>query len=84
LHKIFDIEPTTVENGYEVREKRTFTSEDKLWNHGKEIGRGNFKFEVINDKYIKQMQVMVRTEEGIVKYSPVFFTENKKNNSSNC
>lgn len=52
------------------KQKRTFTSEDKLWNHGKEIGKGYFKFVVTSDKYIKQMQVMVRTEEGIVKNSP--------------
>ena len=37
---------------------------------------------MVNEKYIKQMHIMVRSEDGIVKHSPVF--SKNKNSKSGC
>ena len=63
-------------------EEHIIESNDKVWHHGKKIGMASFKFNIRNQTYVKQMQVCVRTEEGIQKYSPVF--QEKEKSDSLC
>ena len=57
-------------------EEHIIDTYERIWNHGKNLGNGMFKFSIRNEKYIKQMQVCVQTEEGIMKYSPFIENEN--------
>ena len=50
-----------MENGI-CYESRKVEVDEKLWINGKEIGKARLVFIVKNQKYIKQMQVCVRTE----------------------
>lgn len=50
----------------------------KNWSHGKEVGQSDFKIRFLIQKHMKQMQVCVRTEQGILKSSPVFSRDDSK------
>ena len=53
-------------------EERTITMEAKTWDHGKQTGKATFTFAFFLEKHLKQMQLCVRTERGILESSPVF------------
>lgn len=53
-------------------EDRSISLEVKTWNHGKETGKAKFTILFTIEKHIKQMQLCVRTEKGILESSPVF------------
>ena len=53
-------------------EKRLIEVQEKIEIHGRDFGKARLGFYMENEKYIKQMQVCVRTEEGVSKTSPVF------------
>lgn len=59
--------PTNVT--FEVRDPSV---EIKTWDHGKEAGVAVFRLVFELQSHIKQMQVCVRTENGILESSPVF------------
>jgi hypothetical protein len=59
--------PTSV--AYEVRNPAL---ELKTWDHGKDAGVAVFRLVFELQSHIKQMQVCVRTENGILESSPVF------------
>lgn len=68
-------EVTDPNNPTEVMLKREIELEMKTWDHGKEAGLAFVKLEFCIQKHIKQMQICVRTEEGILESSPVFFDD---------
>jgi hypothetical protein len=43
----------------------------KSWDHGKETGTAKFLLEFTIEQHLKQMQLCVRTEKGILESSPV-------------
>jgi hypothetical protein len=53
-------------------EERTIHVEAKTWDHGRETGKAKFTFRFTLEKHLKQMQLCVRTEKGILESSPVF------------
>lgn len=57
--------------------------EEKLWLNGEEKGKVKIKMNFQIEKNIKQMLVCVRTEEGVCKSSPVFYS-NEKRSKPNC
>ena len=72
LHKLFDKDPKLIEiHGIEM-EEHIIDSNEKVWYHGNQVAVASLKFIIRNQTYIKQMQVCVRTEEGIQKLSPIF------------
>ena len=45
---------------------------EKLEHFGREYGKGTFKFWITNDVYLRQYQICVRTEMGILKSYPIY------------
>jgi hypothetical protein len=60
------------------REEREVEVFENIWHHGKKVATGRFRMKIKNDTYMKQMQVCVRTEVGIQKYSLVLGEDNRK------
>lgn len=53
-------------------EERKINIDSKIWNNGREAGKAKFSLIFIIQRHIKQMQLCVRTERGILESSPVF------------
>ena len=54
---------------------------EKVWLHNKQTGFAKLKINFVLQAHQKQMQSCVRTEEGILTSTPVFFDAN---NSQKC
>lgn len=61
LHRLFDKDPTPATLEGKPAEERIIESTEKIWHNGRSLGTGYFKFSVLTEKYLKQMQVMVRS-----------------------
>jgi hypothetical protein len=61
---------------------RDINIELKSWDHGKEAGKTKLRIKFMIQTHIKQMQVCVRTENGISEFSPVFTGEESNNKST--
>lgn len=55
-----------------VWQVRDVKVELKTWDHGREAGKAIFSLVFEIQTHIKQMQVCVRTEKGILESSPVY------------
>lgn len=53
-------------------EKRMIEVQQKIEINGRQFGKARLNFYMQNEKYLKQMQVCVRTQQGVSKTSPVF------------
>ncbi|EAR90403.2 hypothetical protein TTHERM_00112530 (macronuclear) [Tetrahymena thermophila SB210] len=83
LNRIFAVDPEIIEiKGQKVQVRKKAINE-KLWNHGKEVGTTKSNFKVINHEYLQQMIVGVQTENGVLKASPAVydFKEGTGNNA---
>lgn len=61
-----------------VQECHRVRVSEKIWNRGKLIGEVGLALEVSLPKFLKQMTVYVRSEEGIQKITPFFTPSNEK------
>ncbi|KAL4500572.1 hypothetical protein ABPG72_002996 [Tetrahymena utriculariae] len=83
LNRIFAVDPEIIEiKGQKVQVRKKAINE-KLWNHGKEVGSTKSNFKVINHEYLQQMIVGVQTENGVLKASPAVY-DFKEGNSNNA
>ncbi|KAL4468703.1 hypothetical protein ABPG74_005206 [Tetrahymena malaccensis] len=83
LNRIFAVDPEIIEiKGQKVQVRKKAINE-KLWNHGKEVGTTKSNFKVINHEYLQQMIVGVQTENGVLKASPAVY-DFKEGNSNNA
>lgn len=57
--------------------------QEKLWNHGKEVGTTQSHFKILNHEFLQQMIVGVQTENGVLKTSPAVYSFNKDNSALN-
>lgn len=73
LSKDFTVEER---NGREY-EVHLIKIEDKLWIHGKHTADIELSLKIVIPRFYKQMIVYLRTEEGIVKTSPVITLDAK-------
>lgn len=73
INKLLNFESKVVYDEHNVPyEERLITLNQNNWCHGKEVGKSNFTIKFSIQKHMKQMPVCVRTEQGILKSSPVF------------
>ena len=75
INKLLNFESKVFYDGNVPYEERLITLHQNNWSHGKEVGRSNFTIRFCIQRHMKQMQVCVRTEQGILKSSPVFSHE---------
>ena len=81
--KLLGFDSFGVEKNSKSYEMKKVVLEEKLWLNGEEKGKVKIKMNFQIEKNIKQMLVCVRTEEGVCKSSPVFYS-NEKRSKPNC
>ena len=78
INKLLNFESKVVYDNNVPYEERMINLEQNNWSHGKDVGKSKFTMKFSIQKHMNQMQVCVRTEQGILKSSPVFSRDESK------